>query len=299
VTGLSAPKSVAVDATNLYVSDPGTNTVWQINKTTLAQTPLGTGQANPGHVAVDGTYAYWSSAGGQAILRAPIGAGTAFQPIYSTAAGDALLAVDDADVYWIDQNGMHDAPKAGGGTVRDIGKSATTPNVQTNALSQDATTLYGVFYWSFPNALASVGRLDKATGALTLDGAESGQTGSLIGAVVDANNLYYIEAYGTSDPSMPGPPVTIPAARLWREAKTAGGPRYNDEVSPPAQGQFLRMAADGCTVYWATGTNIYRASPGGSPPHVLTSAATTAGEIVLDDSYVYWVDQSWIGRVPR
>ena len=301
VTGLSAPSGLAVDATNLYVTDPGTNTVWQVNKTTLAQTPLGTSQANPGAIAVDGAYAYWSSAGGQAILRAPIGGATPFQPVYSTGAGDRLLAVDDVDVYWVDQAGIHAAAKAGGGAVRGLPGNPNTS--MPSYLSQDQGGLYGIFSGFYPSAFSTVGRLDKTTGALTTYWGQSGQTGPLLASAMDASNLYTLEAYGTGDPNILGPPSPIPKGRLYRQPKSGGAVLSDDvpapEGSPSAEYAPTWMAADGCTVYWSTGTKIYRASPGGSPPHVLTNAAVSAGEIVLDDTYVYWVDSGWIGRVAR
>jgi hypothetical protein len=55
----------------------------------------------------------------------------------------------------------------------------------------------------------------------------------------------------------------------------------------------------GPLVYWSASAAIYKQVPGGSPAHAVTTAASAAGSIALDDQYLYWADQTFIGRVPK
>jgi hypothetical protein len=267
--------------------------VWQIDKKTVAKIPLGTGQATPGAVGVDGAYVYWNSSGGEALLRAPIGGAAPFQPLYSSVSG-RFLAVDDTDVYWSDPNGGVDAaPKAGGGAIRRLAGTNKSP-LNVGAVSQDATALYGTFWYYTPDEILSIGRLDKASGVLTEYWSyDSHSDNYYLGAAIDASNFYYIESFSPQG-------LTTPLEfRLGRVAKM-GTTLLKDVIPPgPSLTTPLPMVADGCAVYWGVGSTLYRASPGGSAPYVLTNAAVTMGEMVLDDSYVYWVDKGWIGRVPR
>ena len=48
------------------------------------------------------------------------------------------------------------------------------------------------------------------------------------------------------------------------------------------------------------GSEIDWGDPGLIPPQALVrNAAISAGQIVVDDRYVYWVDKTWIGRVAK
>ena len=274
-----------------------------MNKTTLAKTPLGTNQANPGEIAVDGTYAYWSSGGGQAILRAPIGGATPFQPIYSTQARDSLLAVDDVEVFWTDQAGMYAAPKAGGGTVRVLPGNQFGP--EPGHLSQDATPLRAVPCVVDPRIHPRRGAPRQGDrGALDLRFLRSHASMYFLASAIDASNFYYFQSFNAVDGNVGGPPNPIPQGRLLRQAK-AGGPIFTDVVPAPESIQGvgtapMSMAADGCTVYWSTGTKIDPGLAGRlAAPRLDERRRQRRRDFVLDDTYVYWVDSGWIGRVAR
>lgn len=305
VTGLSVPVGLAVDATNLYVSDSGTNTVWQVNKTTLAKTSLATNQAGPSDVVTDGTYVYWLSTNGTAVLRAPIGGATPFQDLYTTTGKPSQLAVDATSVYWQDTNGINAAPVGGGGTVRVVlaaSSTATQTTVTISSLTQDQDYLYGIFTGAQNSQYYSnVGRVDKATGALTNFGhIEGGATaqGIFSAGAVDSSNFYYLYTGSIGYTQVLGEPQTVPVLTLDRQAKS-GGPVLSDALSSASFSAITSMAADDCVVYWATGTTIVRAAPGGAAPNVLTTSAVTPGKLALDASYVYWVDKGWIGQIAR
>ncbi len=94
------PSGIAVDETSVYWSDQLSGTIMSIPKTGGDATTLF--PANPSgtfDVAVDATHVYWGSA--NAITKIPKNGG---MPVTLTAEAKvpAIIAVDDANVYWAD-----------------------------------------------------------------------------------------------------------------------------------------------------------------------------------------------------
>jgi hypothetical protein len=286
VTGLTTPFGIAVDGANLYVTDSGANTVWQIDKTSFAKTSLGTGQASPARIAVDGTFAYWTSNLGSAVLRAPIGAATAFQPVYSTAAQPVGIAVDASNVYWSDSTGIHAAPKGGGGPVKDLADTSLTGGAAVDPLVQDATSLYGlVLSMGVTCNNQYIGfSIDKATAAITRYGCTG--TYQARGPAVDGTNYYFFATDHSG------------GSRHLGRLPIAGGTEIDDPVWANP-GVAASLAAEPCAVYWGAGNDIFKMVPDGSTPLALTRNASQPGQLVVDSTYVYWVDQGFIGRVAK
>jgi hypothetical protein len=270
---------IALDGVNLYYIG-GANDVWQVNKTTLATTPLAANQANPYRIATDGTYVYWTSNLGSALLRAPVGGATPAQVIYP-AQGPTSIAVDATNVYWSDPAGTHSAPKAGGGAVATLSTTATS-----GEWTQDATSLYG---WQLvPSVGPNVGvvfSLNKSTGAYVeyAHGIGSYPPKTYSGAAVDGERVYFL-----------GSSLDIPYT--YMDWTTRSAPMSIQGQALPWGGSDI--AAENCVIYVSSGHFIFKEVPG-APAHALTTAAVSAGHLVLDDKYVYWIDKGFIGRVPK
>jgi hypothetical protein len=293
---------LAVDSSNVYYTDSQDNTVWQVDKTTLAKIQLGSNQAKPLRIAVDGSYVYWTSNLGNAILRSPIG-GSKVDVLYSTTGGPVGVAVDTANVYWSEPGAgmagaVFAAPKAGRGTVRALGTD--TSGVSMNFLGlngaqdilQSATSLFGVGYWQTVFEGPIVVSLDKATGLFrALSGEISGQ--NVIGLAAEDARVYWFELI--NGPTAGG--NRFPT--IWSEP--SGGGAMSSDPMPPTS-EYLTgssMIADGCHAYVVQDNVIYKITPGGSHPVPLVTAAVAPGEMVVDDTYLYWADQGWIGRAPK
>jgi hypothetical protein len=279
VVSVSA-QDIAVDGSNLYLADKSNN-VLQFDKSTFAKTIIAGSQATPWHVTVDSSFVYWTSKLGGAVLRAPIGGG-AFKVLYS-ANSPTGIAVDATNVYWTDAAGIHAGPKAGQATVANL--SSLVPDT----IAQDSTRIYGLI--SGLTAPATLFSVDKTTGASVVYFQDpSGGVPYYEGLAVDDVDVYYLSFNGHA---------TTPICLLNRQSigspSSSGADQLYWGSSPVSQ----YMLAEHCLVYWSTPTVIYKQVPGGSPSYEVTTAASNATAIALDDKYLYWADQSFIGRVPK
>jgi hypothetical protein len=145
VGAIGSAGGMAVDATNLYWTDPGMQTVLEMPKGGGIVITLATGQANATGIAVDPTHVYWIANGG--VESAPIeSAGVTSVPppvvLASTTtntAGPTPIAVQAGTVYWADyQNGQILSIAAGGGTASTIATSQPNPT----ALTADSKAVY-------------------------------------------------------------------------------------------------------------------------------------------------------------
>ncbi len=59
------------------------------------------------------------------------------------------------------------------------------------------------------------------------------------------------------------------------------------------------LAADDCAAYWTGGAGVWSATIAGSGARLLTSAAVASHRLAVDDTHVYWTDNTWIGRASR
>ncbi len=303
VTGLTKPYSIAVDGTNLYVTDYGTNDIWQVSKASGAKTLLASGQAGPTGLAVDAQYVYWGSNLGGAILRATIGVPQSFSVLYSSSH-PSQLSVDDTQIYWVDDGGLHSSAKGGGGTPATLSDPSYPGFIPTLGAS-DATHFYGPL--SHPVGMgmhtAFFASFEKATGAVgSIFATGSSNPGDILyGAAANDAYVYFAEAAPGSSPGFPNPFVNT----LWQVTKASNCIYDTNSASCAASSYGLpmtsisSMTADSCSVYWTSGSAVYRLTPGATPVLPLTTDAVAPGQIVVDDSSAYWVDQTWIGRVPK
>jgi hypothetical protein len=292
VTGFKAPTDIAIDALHLYVtdSDPTSNTVWQIEKTTFAKTALATGEGKPWRVAVDGAYVYWTSNTAGAVRRTPIGSASAATLYAATAP--LGLAVDGSNVYWSDSAGIHDAPKGGGGTVALLAGPPGGAQLAQDPLPQDATNLY---YWirgysgMGPNQLLAI---DKVTNAIsTVESNPVGADGAFVSGIAsngtDISYFYNIPAHQYA---------------MYRQPLATGATLLVDpiDVSSAFSALVGYAVADGCWTYWSYNGALMKAVVGATAPEVLFRGGTGPGELAVDDQYVYWVDSAgFVGRIGK
>ncbi|MBF0457413.1 MAG: hypothetical protein HQK99_05920 [Nitrospirae bacterium] len=131
ITGLNAPKGVAVDANYIYVSNNGgtTVTVYPIGASTATASYTISGLNSPWGVAVDANHVYVVNSGGTTVTVYPIGASTATASYtISGLTSPHNVAVDTNHIYVTD---------AGDNTVKvyPIGASTSTASYTISGLN--------------------------------------------------------------------------------------------------------------------------------------------------------------------
>jgi hypothetical protein len=268
------PLDLIYDNNAIFFTDGSDSTVHKVGVDGGTVTTLATGQAKPVRLASDGTYVYWSSNLGGAILRTREDA-TGTYAVLAPANQPWGIAVDSTNVYWDDSGSglLMSAPKAGG-----------TPTVVTPLEPSDSDLLLvgnvlyagnaaGVYSIPLPNGpatkttftastyLATGGRdlYVNETNSVACDdmiyGTISGVFTNGLGIAADACAFYTLRA---------NPPV------LYMVVHPAGPGGYNTQYyNAVSFGQFgpydnfflpARMAVDSTRVFWFTSVNgdIYR-----------------------------------------
>jgi hypothetical protein len=279
---------IAVDGSNLYAADKVNNNVWKFDKSTFAQTLIAGSQDGPTHVAIDSAFVYWTSNLGGAVLRAPIGGGN-FQVLYS-ADHPLGVEVDASNVYWSDLSGIHAAPKAGQGMVTNLYTSNN--GAVADPIAQDSTRIYAEGATG-PTPARSIFSVDKVTGA-QITWASSFVNLGVAGLAPADGYLYWAWVQSGSQPPQTG--ISGAPTQQGTGPDVGSAFPWNTSVG-------WNLVAEHCAVYWSGQTGatnaLYKIVPGGSPPRALTTAATKPGAVALDDKYLYWADQGFIGRVPK
>jgi hypothetical protein len=250
-----------------------------VNKSTLAQTALGTNESDPYRIAVDATTVFWATNQGHEIRAVPIGGGSP-RTLYVTLNAPTAIAVDDTYLYWVDGS-VNKAPKnvdAGAPTV--LGG-----HVDASELRIDSTSLY---FWGQQNlGDPVVFALDKVTGAERGYAYNTGND-TAFGIAVNSQSAFWFWDHG-----YPGNLV----CGLYVAPKGAPSSSYGI-VAVDVPGHDL--VADDCNVYWTTdNSTIWSAGVAGGGAQQMTASASKSHRLAVDDAYVYWTDQTWIGRIPN
>lgn len=265
----------------------------------LVQSPL----------ASDGLYLYYQQ--GSQLMRQLLGGGTAnifSSGVPGTSAVTEMLLVGDY-LYWTELNdGLFRAPLAGS----DPEPVATGAAWQAAGLV--ASEGYVYFVTSAEGSVRRVKMADK-----TLEVLYSAQpSGNPHHIAVDANNVYWNESSGGYVKQMPKAGGTVvelassmTAAGLvvssthvyfsdfaaQRLARIPIGGGAVEDVLTGVQGSDGELIRDETAIYYGAGGNVTRIPLDGSKPTVMASGQSYTGDMTQDARYVYWID--WAMEVKR
>jgi hypothetical protein len=252
----------------VYWTDSSNGTVNVVPKHGGAIVPLATGQASPGNVAVDDTYAYWSNALGGAVMRARKD-GSAMPEVVVAAAMPVLACLDSANAYYYSQPNndpitIYRVAK-GGGAAAPVGSLPLEPGGPP--VLCDGSTVYAVS----PGATLgeAISTLNLATGVVT---GPSGEYHSITGWAESGGNL---------------------AIATYLE-----GVNWNSGHYPPKNiaGGLVVLAFAPCGVLWSPGLTLGLSNE--EYPIQMMGTAKPVHAIV-DEAAVYWTDSSGaVGALP-
>lgn len=271
VTGLMSPGAILVDATNVYWTDSGDDTVNEALKSTGVRQILANTHA--GSFAINDSSVFWVDQNTGNAMLVPIGGGMA-QTIGNVGAS-SLIAADATSLYWATSGsgpGVYAMPITGG-PARTV---YTPPLPCIAALVANGFGLYGGNLFGMSSNCVFEA-FSTGGGNILTDCAACGATWSYLGA-----NEYGVTAQ--SDPVNGGPKVSVLAG-----AGTGG--------SFP-QGTAIGAAmTDGCSLYAGSGTMLGWLGPSLVLPLV---KGVSVQSVAVDATYVYWADGSgYIGRVNK
>jgi hypothetical protein len=235
----------------------------------------------------DGNLLFWTTTGTPSLLAMPVGGGPITvlldEPISNSfgvinGASAFFLAVDDANVYVLKDNGLLRIPKNGspaalvnevGGSVIDVtilGTTATwvesTGGLYSAQLAVKSAPLQG-------GAVSALGNLSAMVNYPVSIGVTS-QTVFLSGPGPGSSLLSF--AIGTGVP--PSGPSSAASSCMFLSSDTAGV-----YCVPRDNGSLLAIASNGTTS--------------------VLGSTVSASNVVFDDTYVYWADETTVGTISK
>lgn len=179
------------------------------------------------------------------------------------------MAIDDTDVFFAEDEGIHRVPKGGG-------KEQTV--VQTGIPDYLVADNNAVYWYS--NISGVVQKAPKHGGGASKVHADDQHTLHTI--FVDGNDLFI--SYGAEK-----------AMTIQRLGKSGGKP------TPVVEGQDVAsgFAIDGQNIYWSTDDTIFKAPRTGGQATKVVEKAEHAHDIAVDSQYVYWTDRTRVQRMPK
>ena len=119
---LNTPQDIIADTDNVYWTDTGDNSIWQVTNTGSAPQPIATNQTNPAYLDIDATHVYWLTPTG--INRVLKGGGTV-ETVVLVANPLGLLAIGGGAVDYV-AGGTFYSVSGVGATPVPLGTPTTT-----------------------------------------------------------------------------------------------------------------------------------------------------------------------------
>lgn len=239
--GLAYPSRLAIDTQYVYFTQTAASGfVGKVDLRTGSTWTVASGLSYPDAVAVDSTSIYWAEWNGTAgttVKKVPLAGGSATavasQPLGLIGCSGycvkrSNLAVDGANVYWGQPDGIYKAPIAGGAVTLLANRSG----LATTEIAIDSTSVYWL-------EATSISRVAKTGGLVAIP--VFGLTGPTAIAA-DSANLYWIDGLNV------------------QKVSTAGGTTVSIAT---AYGPSTGMTVDSTSVYWIDGMYIRKVALGG------------------------------------
>jgi hypothetical protein len=183
-------KDIAVDAINVYWTDPGLPggpSVMSVPVNGGTPTTIASGLLNATNIALDAANVYWSAPSGvanvpSAVMTVPKAGGT---PVTLAVANNPMdLAVDSTNVYWIDDgtSSVMTVPTRGGPPTTLV----SNVFVPGSGIAIDVTNVY----WSSNTALMTVPK----SGGTPMTVTSGNGAGAATSIAVDSSAIYWIGA---------------------------------------------------------------------------------------------------------
>ncbi|HVZ74197.1 MAG TPA: hypothetical protein VHJ20_17580, partial [Polyangia bacterium] len=274
-------------------------------------------------VAVDGTYAYWSTDGGQKLQRhKKDGSGTT-ETFYSSTRLINQITVDADTVYWSETFGGGDTTNGALRSCPQAGCPAAPPTLAMNQQDPAGVAVDDTYIYWCNGGTRDCYRTNKSTGnggntifKVPPSSALDYSTPSEIAA--DASAVFFA-ATGTAVAGMhfgtvASCPLTgctttimptvvgmnVPASGLALDAThvfwtSSSGMSWQadkngaNKVMLGAGG--VDIVTDGINVYWSAPNTIYKCAVGGcAAPTALATTTTGARGMAIDATHVYWAE---------
>jgi predicted small secreted protein len=271
------PSSVAVDDTNIYWANSGTNgdgAILKMPRTGGAPTPLVTAQDLPASLTIEGGQIFWINVGGPTIMAVPANGGAA-RVVVAGAQRASRLRSFDGSLYF-------DGP----GTIVTVPEDGGTPVVMgsypggTTDLAVDSEYVFVAEYGT-PGMFGTLGSISRLA---RVGGGGSRLAGAAFPTLIasDSSNVYWVENGTTNRDN-----------NYIEQMPRAGGASLtlaSGQSSPSAL-----ATADGY-VYWLTTTALMRSRPAkgttAPTPTALATTRTPGTGITIDSSCIYFVTDS-------
>jgi hypothetical protein len=275
---LTAPLSIAVSKTNVYVASLDDGYVASLPLAGGSAVTLSSDEGAPRHIAVDSTYVYWCNESTGTVRRSTPDGST----IVTLASGQPTpwdLTVDATDVYWT--NAFFSADAGEGATLLAcaIGGCGGVPRVVSSgtASSRGIALVGSNVFWAetYADDIATCPKTGCAvSGPTTFSMGQSGATS----VATDGTNLFW------QDDNI-GSLMMCAASACKSPTVLASGLSVTS-----AYGNAV--AADSSMVYWADQTSgtVFGcvATTGCGTPTIFATAQGDVTGIAVDDAALYW-----------
>jgi hypothetical protein len=242
-------------------------------------------QAPANRMVSDGTTLFWTTAATPGLLAMPVQGGPITILLGGLIAneggtlgesGDTFLAVDDVNVYVLENNGIVRIPKAGG--------PATLVN-ESGAIVVAATSLGGTAYWV------------ENPGGPTGNGPFPVRSGLLQGGPITLlNTSAYTEDYSTNQIAVTADTVFVgsTSSQLFY-FPLAGQPTGSVELVP--NGAACTFLASDTDAIYCSSNSVSNLAIASDQAVMALGSAYDSSYVVFDDTSAYWADMTTVGTI--